>query len=100
MFITKSMALLEKKMQGAKDIIFATLKTKGADLQKHSAVDQVMYRTVAEELLKHADSGTYPLSFPPARLTEPRNSGGIANPQCLTSHKLPANTPSSTARIN
>jgi len=58
-------------MQGAKDIVFAMLNAKGADLQSRSAVDQVVYRTVAEELLKHSDSDTWPNAHPPKQSKMP-----------------------------
>lgn len=61
----------ELKMKGAKEIVFAMLKAKGADLQAHSAIDQTVYREIAADLLKRADSGTYPLSFPPTRSLNP-----------------------------
>ena len=76
-------------MAGAKDIVFSMIRAKGTDLQKSSAVDQVMYRTVAEELLKHADSGTYPLSFPPVRSTEP-GTPGIGNPAVPDKPQIPS----------
>ncbi|MDQ6863451.1 MAG: hypothetical protein M3044_06475 [Thermoproteota archaeon] len=70
----------EIKMKGAKEIVFAMLKSSHKDLQKSSAVDQVVYRTVAEELLKHADSGTYPTSFPPTSSKMPGDSSIGNNP--------------------